>query len=56
MGEVRQNRLNGQWIIYAPRKGEGPRDYRRQEQNPSALPEYDAGFLHEAAGGSWRVL
>lgn len=42
MGEIRQNRLDGQWIIYAPRRGERPRDYRRQERNPSALPEFDA--------------
>jgi UDPglucose--hexose-1-phosphate uridylyltransferase len=31
MGEIRKNRLSGEWVIYAPQRGKRPRQHRAEE-------------------------
>jgi len=42
MNEMRQNRITGQWVIYAAARQNRPHDNHRREDAPSDLPSYVA--------------
>jgi UDPglucose--hexose-1-phosphate uridylyltransferase len=39
-GQIRQNKITKQWVIYAPRRDERPRDFGEKNKNPD-LPQHD---------------
>jgi UDPglucose--hexose-1-phosphate uridylyltransferase len=41
MNEVRQNKANKQWVIYATARGKRPRDFQRHKGERAPLPEFD---------------
>jgi len=40
MSELRQNKVTGQWVIYAPARGKRPRDFQRTDEQAN-LPQHD---------------
>jgi UDPglucose--hexose-1-phosphate uridylyltransferase len=41
MNEIRQNKITKQWVIYAPERGERPKDFQRDAGQTRDLPPYD---------------
>lgn len=40
--EFRQNKITKQWVIYAPGRGNRPKDFQTSDQNRRSLPAHDA--------------
>jgi UDPglucose--hexose-1-phosphate uridylyltransferase len=40
--EIRQNKITKQWVIYAPDRGERPKDFNSADHNRRALPVHDS--------------
>jgi UDPglucose--hexose-1-phosphate uridylyltransferase len=39
--QIRPNKATNQWVIFAPARGERPRDFVRKRTRRDPLPEYD---------------
>lgn len=40
--EVRQNKTNGQWVVFAPTRGKRPHDWKKPHREHKQLPIHDA--------------
>jgi UDPglucose--hexose-1-phosphate uridylyltransferase len=40
-GEIRQNKVTKQWVIFAPDRRRRPRDFRQSSSERKGLPEND---------------
>ena len=40
-GEIRQNKVTKQWVIFAPDRQKRPKDYKRTGEDRNGLPEHD---------------
>lgn len=41
MGEIRQNKVTKQWVIYAPARRKRPQDYQQPHKESKDLPDFD---------------